>query len=227
MLPSTSHTHSRFSAAYVVSRIAVTTESCAAGDRSRPTSGAVIACVSGVVTRSGPRIAMPWSVAASEAPKPRDSPKRSPARATARPPGSVSQNCAAGAMRAPTNDAVATCASPRGASVAGERDGSDTRPLLGHVLVGVVARAHERTGGDVVEAQVVGRGLERLELVGVPVAHDRQVALGRAQVLADGEDLHAVLAQLPEGVDHLLEALAEADHQAGLRGHRGAAELLG
>src|SRR3954454_9551160 len=227
MLPSTSHTHSRFSAAYVVSRIAATTESCAAGDRSRPTSGAVIACVSGVVTRSGPRIAMPWSVAASEAPKPRDSPKRRPARAIATPPGSVSQNCAAGAMRAPTNDAVATCARPRESSVPGEGDGSDTRPLLRDVLVGGVARAHERPGGDVVEAQLVGGGLQRLELVGMPIAHDRQVALAGPQVLADGEDLHAVLAQLAERVDHLLEALAEPDHEAGLRRHLVAAHLLG
>ena len=52
--------------------------------------------------------------------------------------------------------------------------------------------------------------LERLELVGVPVAHDRQVALGRAQVLADGEDLHAVLAQHRERLDHLVDASRRA-----------------
>src|SRR5829696_3286774 len=50
----------------------------------------------------------------------------------------------------------------------GERP--DARPVLWHVLVGVVARAHERPGGDVVEAERVGRVLERLELVRVPVA---------------------------------------------------------
>src|SRR3954453_22278196 len=87
---------------------------------------------------------------------------------------------------------------------AGQRDGTDAGPLLRHVLVGVVARAHERAGGDVVEAQVVGGALERGELVGVPVAHDRQVALGGAQVLPDGEHADAVRAQLAEGVDHLL-----------------------
>ena len=66
------------------------------------------------------------------------------------------------------------------------------------------------------EAERVGGGLERGELLRLPVAHDRQVALGRPQVLADGEHLHALLAQLAEGVDHLLVRLAEADHQAGL-----------
>ena len=62
-------------------------------------------------------------------------------------------------------------------------------------LVGVVAGAHERPGRDVGEAQRVGRLLERLELVGMPVAHDGQVALAGAQVLADGEDVDARLAQ--------------------------------
>ena len=74
---------------------------------------------------------------------------------------------------------------------------------------------------------VVRGRLERLELVGVPVADDRQVALGRAQVLADGEDLDALLAQLAERVDHLLVGLAEADHQAGLRRDLVAAHRLG
>src|ERR1700761_1151023 len=60
---------------------------------------------------------------------------------------------------------------------------------LGQVLVGVVARPHQRAGGDGLEAEVVGGLLEGRELVGVPVADDRQVVLGRAEVLADGEDL--------------------------------------
>jgi hypothetical protein len=95
------------------------------------------------------------------------------------------------------------------------------------VLVGVVGGAHERAGGDVVEAERVGGGLERGELVGVPVAHDGEVALGGAQVLADGEHLHAVLAQGGEGLDHLLVGLAEADHQAGLGDDLALAELVG
>src|SRR5262249_49813828 len=80
------------------------------------------------------------------------------------------------------------------------------RPGLRDVLVRVIARAHERTRGDALEAQLVGRALERGELVGMPVADDREVALGRAQVLPDREDLDAVVAQSAEGLDHLLEA---------------------
>src|SRR5215207_7741633 len=106
----------------------------------------------------------------------------------------------------------------------GERAGA--RELLRDVLVGVVARAHERARGDVVEAELVRSSLERLELVRVPIAHDRQVALGRAQVLADGEHLDSVLAQLPERVDQLVVRLAEPDHQARLRRHLVAAHRL-
>src|SRR5690349_8388632 len=115
----------------------------------------------------------------------------------------------------------------RRAALAGRGDRADARPVLLDVLVGVVAGAHQRARGDVLEAELVGRDLERLELVRVPVAHDRQVALGRTQVLADGEHLDALLAQLAEGVDHLLVGLAEPDHQAGLRRHLVAAHLLG
>ena len=62
--------------------------------------------------------------------------------------------------------------------------------------------------------EVVRGHLERGELVGVPVADDGEVALGRAQVLADGEHLDAGGAQVGERGDHLVVGLAEADHQA-------------
>src|SRR4051794_12999214 len=96
-----------------------------------------------------------------------------------------------------------------------ERAGALAR--LRDVLVGVVGAAHERAGRDVVEAERVRVALERGELVGMPVADDREVALGRAQVLADRDDLDVVIAQLPEHVDDLVVGLAEADHAAGLR----------
>src|SRR3954470_9636991 len=110
---------------------------------------------------------------------------------------------------------------PRG----GER--TRARLRLGHVLVGVVARPHERPGGDVIEAERVGGVLERLELVGMPEAHDGQVALRRAQVLPHREDLDALLAQRAERLDHLVVALAEPDHQARLGDDLLAAHLLG
>src|SRR3954447_18177549 len=100
------------------------------------------------------------------------------------------------------------------------------RLALRSMLVGVVARAHERPGGDVIEPQRVRRALERGELVGVPVAHDGQVLLRRTQVLPDGEDLDTVLAQDPERLDELVVRLAQADHQARLRRDRVPAHLL-
>src|SRR4051812_19696244 len=101
------------------------------------------------------------------------------------------------------------------------------RLALRHVLVGVVARAHERAGRDVLEAERIRGALEGGELVRVPVAHDRQVLLRRPQVLADGEDLDVVLAQDAERLDELLLRLAEPDHEARLRRDRVAAQLLG
>jgi hypothetical protein len=86
------------------------------------------------------------------------------------------------------------------------------------VLIGVVARAHQRPSGDVLETEPVGRPLELGEFVGVPVADDRQVPLGRTQVLAHGQYLDVALAQLTERVDHLLEGLAEPDHKSGFGG---------
>jgi hypothetical protein len=68
----------------------------------------------------------------------------------------------------------ARCSAGRG----GQRP--DAGPVLLDVRVGVVAGAHEWAGGDVVEAELVGGLLEGLELVRVPVADDREVALGRA-----------------------------------------------
>ncbi len=107
------------------------------------------------------------------------------------------------------------------------RERPDARACLRDVLVGVVAGANQRTGRDVVEAERVGVAFERHELVGVPVADDRQVTLGRAQVLSDGEHLHAAVAQRGEGVDHLIVGLAESDHQPGLGDDLVVAELAG
>src|ERR1700722_10796062 len=98
--------------------------------------------------------------------------------------------------------------------VTGQRP--DTGAALRDMLVSVVGGAHERAGGDGLEAKLVGGGLQRGELVGVPVTHDGQMALGGTQVLPGGGHLHAVLAQRAEGVEHLLVGLAESDHQPGL-----------
>ncbi len=81
--------------------------------------------------------------------------------------------------------------------------------------------------GHVGEAHRVAALLKLLELLRVPVAHDREVVLGRSQVLADGDDRDAGIAQLAERVGHLLKALAEPNHQAGLGDDLALAHLAG
>ena len=85
-------------------------------------------------------------------------------------------NIAVGPRRARARQSL-----PRpGRAVSGSGAGGQ-RPAAGewlrHVLVGVVGGAHEWARRDVVEAELVGGCLERSELIGVPVANDRQVAL--------------------------------------------------
>src|SRR5690606_23752711 len=86
------------------------------------------------------------------------------------------------------------------------RSGRD--PGVGRLPVGVVGRAHHRAGGDVAEAQPVAVLLQRLELLGGPVAHHRMVVRSRLQVLADGDHVHVVRAQVAQGGLHLLQVLA-------------------
>jgi hypothetical protein len=60
--------------------------------------------------------------------------------------------------------------------------GGIATPTLRQVLIGVVAGADQGPGGHRLEAELIGGLLQCLELLRVPVAGDRQVVLGRAQV---------------------------------------------
>ena len=100
------------------SRTAAQASICASGRQprasSRPSSGAVSACVSGIPSRAGPMIATVSSIAAALAPKPSRAPRRSATRATATPPASAIQKPPAGAARAARNETTATWAGPEG-----------------------------------------------------------------------------------------------------------------
>ena len=84
------------------------------------------------------------------------------------------------------------------------------------LVAGVVARADERAGFDVLEAERERLDLHLGELVGVVVALERQVLERRAQVLADRQDVDVDLAQRLERLGQLVARLAEPDHQARL-----------
>jgi hypothetical protein len=78
----------------------------------------------------------------------------------------------------------------------------------------------------VFEAHLEAELLEAGELFGRVVAAHRQVVLRRPQVLADGQDVHVVLAQVEYGLLDLLLHLPQAHHEPAL-GEPVRVELLG
>src|SRR3954471_3229148 len=102
------------------------------------------------------------------------------------------------------------------------------RPELGarHLVAGVVARAHERSGFDVPEAEGQGLGLHLRELVGMVVALEREVLLRGPEVLADRQDVDVDGPQGLECLRQLTPGLAEPDHERAL-GVRGVADVTG
>src|SRR5262245_39654862 len=91
------------------------------------------------------------------------------------------------------------------------------------LVIGVVARAHERAGLNDLEAARQALLLERRELLGRDPAVDGEVVARGLEVLPDREDVAGILAgaggplNVIEQVDHFLVALADADHDARLR----------
>ncbi|MNQ93149.1 hypothetical protein D3C85_1085990 [compost metagenome] len=85
----------------------------------------------------------------------------------------------------------------------------------------MVGGAHEGAAGGVGEAQPHGDVFELVELCGRHVALHRQVVAARLQILAQGQHVDAVLAQVLEHLDDLLVGLAKAHHDTGLGRHMG------
>ncbi len=71
------------------------------------------------------------------------------------------------------------------------------------------------------EAELHGHVLELVELCGRHVALHRQVVAARLQVLAQGQHVDAVLAQVLEHLDYLFIGFAQTHHDAGLGRHMG------
>ena len=141
-------------------------------------------------------------------------------RRRGRPSGTGSNSTLTRAAVYPASGTIRPSASMRGLAA---------QPLelgAGHLVAGVVARAHERRRLDVLEAERQRLDLHLGELVGVVVALERQVLQRRAQVLADREDVDVDRAQRLERLGQLGPRLAEADHQARLRVD-GVADLVG
>ena len=100
---------------------------------------------------------------------------------------------------------------PRGVSTA-----TTPTPRVGGMLllVGAIARAHERPGEDGAEAERLALLAQPAELVRVHPAVDRRVLARRLQVLADRDHVDAVRAQLAHRLDDLVVRLAEPGDDA-------------
>src|SRR4051812_13983854 len=120
---------------------------------SRPMIGAVTAWVSGTPNCAGPMIATVSSMAATLAPNPWRSPRRSATRANATPPARPIQKPPVGVTREARKDTVATCAGPAG--------GGSTRPKLAGGVVSPGPGAHSgRTKARSAEACDVDPAME-------------------------------------------------------------------
>src|SRR5690606_32457429 len=125
-------------------------------------------------------------------------------------PGATRWTQVAGTLDTSTVPKVAHC-------VTGS--GNDGQTGFRRTAVGVVRRAHQRPRRDVGEAQRQAEGLEVLVLVRRPVAHHRVVVRAGLQVLADGDHVHVVRAQVAQGLFDLFALLAQAEHDPGLGDH--------
>src|SRR5258706_1712645 len=102
--------------------------------------------------------------------------------------------------------------------VSARRENAATRELEAgsmRLLVGVVRGAHERPDGGVLEAHRRRFLPEQGENGGLDIALDRQVMRRGLQVLADGQHVDIVRAQIAHYREDFGIGLAEADHQAG------------
>src|SRR4029077_4261148 len=95
-----------------------------------------------------------------------------------------------------------------------------------HLLPRVVARAHQRAGFYVTVAHLEAVAPERGELVGGVVARDREMLPRGTEVLADGQDVHVLRAQVPHRHQQLVPVLPQSANDARLR-ERAGVHLLG
>lgn len=93
-------------------------------------------------------------------------------------------------------------------------------------FIGVVGAADERAGFDVGEPELGTDGFERGEFLRRDVAHDGEMFGGRAEVLAEGDDVDVVGFEVAQDLDDFVFGFAEAEHKAGFSGDIGV-ELFG
>src|SRR3984893_4479273 len=95
-------------------------------------------------------------------------------------------------------------------------------PALDKELAGLVAGADQRPRRDEAEAQGKAFALQVGERLGTHELDHLEVLLGRAQVLAQGEDVAPDRAQVAHRLHDFGAGLAQAEHQAALGAHAAA-----
>src|SRR5437016_12981518 len=76
-----------------------------------------------------------------------------------------------------------------------------------------IGTAYQRTGLDMLEAERAGLFSEVRELLGSVIAAHGVMVSGRREVLAEGEDRHAGVAQIAGHGEDLHLRLAQAEHE--------------
>ena len=89
----------------------------------------------------------------------------------------------------------------------------------------MVRRPYQRAAGHAVKYHLAAYAGELNELGGRQIALDRQMMRARCQILANGDHIAIVCTQIVHHRMHLLQVLAEADHEARLGGDVGMALL--
>ncbi len=87
------------------------------------------------------------------------------------------------------------------------------------LLIRVITRAHHWPAGGVGESHFHGVSFEGFEALGWNKAHHGMMMRRGLQVLAEGEHVHIVLAQIAHDFENLLVGFTEAQHQTGLSGN--------
>lgn len=86
---------------------------------------------------------------------------------------------------------------------------------------GVIGRADERAGFDVLETHLFAEALVLREFIRMNEAHDRQMLARGLEILAERENVDALASNFLHGTKNFVALFAEAEHHARFRGHRG------
>src|SRR5207253_11328115 len=120
------------------------------------------------------------------------------------------------ARRPPASRFCSAQASSYGTSPSRRTSMSASGGAGGYLTGRVVRAAHQWPGFHMTEAELERLHFEHRKFLRGHVSRDRQVVGRRPKVLTDGQDLDVMRPQIAEDLDHLVQLLPQAEHDAGL-----------